>query len=55
MIKKVEILILLRDKLTENLHCEKQTRASSHVGDHTAVKATVLRLDFLYLQVLTPC
>lgn len=41
--------------LTENLHCEEETCASSHVGDHTAVLATVLRRDFLDLQVLTSC
>lgn len=41
--------------LTENLHSEKQTGASSDVRDHTAVLAAVLRPDFLYLEVLTPC
>ncbi len=40
--------------LTDNLHREEQTGASSHVGNHTAVLAAVLRSDFLYLQVLTP-
>lgn len=48
-------MLLLTGQLTENLHCEKQAGASSHVGDHTAVMAAVLRPDFLYLQVLTPC
>lgn len=45
----------MRGRLTENLHSEKQTVASSHVGDHTAVLAAVLRPHFLYLQVLTSC
>lgn len=41
--------------LTDDLHREEQTGAPGHVGDHTAVMATVFRPDFLYLQVLTAC
>lgn len=48
-------MILLTGQPTENLHCEKQTGASSHVGDDTTVMAAVLRFDLLYLQVLPSC
>lgn len=41
--------------LTENFHSEEETAASSYVGNHTAILAAILRPDFLYLQVLTPC
>lgn len=47
-------MTLVTGRLTENFHCEKETVTSSHVGDHTAVLAAVLRPDLLYLQVLTP-
>lgn len=45
---------LRQSRLTDDLHREKQTGASGHVGDHAAVMATVFRPDFLDLQVLAP-
>lgn len=48
------VLLLLTEGFTENFHGEKETGASGHVGDHTAVLAAVFRPHFLDLEVLPP-